>query len=82
MQATGLADAERQALGKEPTRRRSTPSSRRTSPPFVGVFGGRPGSRRTATEATLEPGAVPEQRRAVRGWLAPRPGNLIDRLRS
>ncbi len=79
MQATGLTDAERQALGKNAT---EATLYARLSPnvtPFVKAFGNPPGQAQEF-DARLEQALFLANGAAVRSWLTPRPGNLIDRL--
>jgi hypothetical protein len=79
MQATGLSDAERQALGKQAT---EAAQYARLSPnvvPFVQTFGSGAG-KAEEFDARLEHALFLANGSNVRGWLTPRPGNLIDRL--
>jgi hypothetical protein len=79
MQATGLTDSQRQALGKGAT---EATLYARLSPnvlPFVRAFGGQPGQpdrfdTRVDQALFLANGAL------VRSWLTPRAGNLTFRL--
>ncbi len=81
MQATGLTDATRQALGPKATDAALTAKLAGNVAPFVRVFGGvrgqpeRPGLQATSDQALfLANGAQ------LRGWLTPAVGNLTDRL--
>ncbi len=79
MQATGLTDAERQALGKNVT---EAALYARLSPhvaPFVNTFGSGAGKTQEF-DARLEQALFLANGPTVRGWLTPRAGNLIDRL--
>lgn len=79
MQATGLADAERKALGKTVT---DDALATRLAPnvaPFVRAFGN-PAGTAASFDATLDQALFLANDPTVRAWLAPRPGNLIDRL--
>jgi hypothetical protein len=81
MQATGLADAERRALGKGATEAALRARLGRNVAPFVAAFGGRPGQPEGAEfQATVQQALFVRNGSLVRGWLAPRPGNLTDRL--
>jgi hypothetical protein len=76
--AAGLTDAERAALGKSPT---EAALYGRVSPqvaPLVTAFAGQPGS--AEFEPTLDQVLFLSNGPLLRGWLAPRPGNLVDRL--
>jgi hypothetical protein len=79
MQATGLADAERTALGKQLTEPALYARLAGQALPIVKAFAGPPGTTpsfdpRVDQTLFLENGSV------IRAWLAPRPGNLVDRL--
>jgi hypothetical protein len=79
MQATGQRDAERQALGKNAT---EAALFARLSPnvkPFIKAFGNPPGQAQEF-DARLDQALFLANGSIVRGWLTPRPGNLIDRL--
>jgi hypothetical protein len=80
MQATGLADAERLALGKGG----EAALFARLAPqvePFVRTFGGPPGQPEgQAFQATLDQALFLTHGALIRGWLAPREGNLVARL--
>jgi hypothetical protein len=80
MQATGLTDAERKALGKGATDAAIGTRLGGNVAPFVAAFGGKPGQPAAGFEATLEQTLFLVNGPTVRGWLAPRPGNLTDRL--
>ncbi len=79
MQATGLTAAERQALSKKAT---EDTLYARLSPnvaPFAKAFGNPPGQAQEF-DARLDQALFLANGPTVRGWLTPRPGNLIDRL--
>jgi hypothetical protein len=79
MQATGLTDAERQALGKGANEAALYARLAGNVAPFVKAFGG-PAGKAEEPDARLEQALFLANGPTVRGWLAPRPGNLIDRL--
>lgn len=79
-QATGTTDAERLALGKNAT---DATLDARLAPrvaPFRNVFGGQPGAPDTGTTTTLDQTLFLKHGPVVRGLIAPRAGNLTDRL--
>jgi hypothetical protein len=79
LQATGQTDAERAAL-KDPT---ETALDAKLAPrvaTFRTTFGGRPGEPDDGSAATLDQSLFLKHGTAVRGMIAPRPGNLTDRL--
>jgi hypothetical protein len=79
MQASGLTDAERTALGGKTT---EAALYARLSPnlaPFVKAFGATPG-RPEEFDPTLDQALFLANGALVRSWLAPRAGNLVDRL--
>jgi hypothetical protein len=80
MQATGLTDAERKALGKNATEATVSAKLAGNVAAVVATFGGKPGQAPGAFEATLDQALFVANGKLVRGWLAPRPGNLTDRL--
>lgn len=79
MQATGLTDAERQALGKNATEATLYGRLSANVTPFVKTFGGAAG-KSEEFDARLEQALFVANGATVRGWLTPRAGNLIDRL--
>jgi hypothetical protein len=79
MQATGLTDAERKALGKGATEALHSRLGGNVAP-FAATFGGKPGNPEGSFEATLDQALFLVNGKLVRGWLAPRTGNLTDRL--
>jgi hypothetical protein len=81
MQATGLTDAERLALGKNLTEQALYTRLAGNVVIFVRLFGSQPGQPEGQSfQATLDQALFLENSDLVRGWLAPRPGNLTDRL--
>jgi hypothetical protein len=80
MQATGLTDAERKALGKKATEAAVYGKLAANVAPFVRVFGGPAGQPQEGFEATLDQTLFLQNGALLRGWLAARPGNLADRL--
>src|SRR5262249_36098869 len=81
MQATGLTDAERLALGDKATEAALRAKLVGNEGPFVAAFGARPGQPEGQSfEATLEQALFLRNGALIRGWLAPRAGNLTDRL--
>jgi hypothetical protein len=81
MQATGLTDAERQTLGKEPTEAALYARLAGNVAPFVATFGGPPGQTEGQQfQATLDQALFLRNGPLLRGWLKLRPGNLTDRL--
>ncbi len=79
MQATGLTDAERQALSKNATEVALYARLSANVAPFVRAFGNPPGQAQEF-DARLDQALFLANGPTVRGWLAPRAGNLIDRL--
>jgi hypothetical protein len=81
MQATGLPDAERRALGKKATDQAVAAKLAVNVAPFAAIYGGPRGQPEGREfEATLDQALFLANGKLVRGWLAPRPGNLTDRL--
>ncbi len=79
MQATGLTDAERQALGKNATEAALYARLSANVAPFVNTFGS-PSGQTQQFDARLDQALFLANGSTVRGWLTPRPGNLIDRV--
>jgi hypothetical protein len=79
MQATGLTDAERQALGKKSTEAALHARLSGPAAPLVKAFAGPPGQAQEF-DARLDQALFLANGPTVRGWLTPRAGNLIDRL--
>jgi hypothetical protein len=82
MQATGLADAERKALGKHLNEATLHARLAGNVAPFVITFGNRPGETEQGFQATLAQALFVANGSLLRNWLAPRSGNLSDRLMS
>src|SRR5262249_2329958 len=81
MQATWLTEPEPTPLGAKATS--DTRHARLASnvAPFVTIFGGQPGQpQEQGFQTTLDQTLFLTNGPLVRGWLAPRPGNLADRL--
>jgi hypothetical protein len=79
MQATGLTDAERAALGPKATADTLAARLAGNVRPFVTAYGNAPGTS-PAFDATLDQALFLANGPLVRGWLAPRAGNLADRV--
>jgi hypothetical protein len=79
MQATGLTDAERQALGKKADEAALYARLVPNVAPFIKTFSG-PSGQAQEFDARLEQALFLANGPTVRGWLTPRTGNLIDRL--
>jgi hypothetical protein len=79
MQATGLTDAERLTLGKSATEAALHARLSANEAPFVKTFGNPPGQAQDF-DARLDQALFLSNGSIVRGWLAPRSGNLIHRL--
>jgi hypothetical protein len=79
LQATGQADAERLALGPKGTEAAVDAKLAPRVTPFRNLFGARPGEPDSPT-ATLDQTLFLKHGAAVRGMIAPRNGNLVDRL--
>jgi hypothetical protein len=80
MQATGLTDAERQILGKNANEATLHGRLVGNVAPFVKTFGTQSGEPQQGFQATLDQALFVENGALIRGWLAPRAGNLTDRL--
>ena len=79
MQASGLTDAERKALGAKANEAALYAKLAGNVAPFVATFSGQSG-KAEAFDARLEQALFLANGPLVRGWLAPRDGNLTDRL--
>jgi hypothetical protein len=79
MQATGLTDSQRLALGKGATEANLYARLAGNAAPFVTAFGGPPG-RAEGFDARVDQALFLANGPVVRSWLAPRPGNLTSRL--
>jgi hypothetical protein len=81
MQATGLIDAERAALGKKAAADKLHARLEGNVTAFVRVFGSLPGTPQDqGFLATTEQALFVANGKQVRDWLAPRAGNLANRL--
>jgi hypothetical protein len=80
MQATGLADTERRALGDKLSEATLHDKLAGNVQPFVNIFGGLPGQPPQEFDATIEQALFLSNGALVRNWLAPRAGNLLHRL--
>jgi hypothetical protein len=80
MQAAGLTDAERLALGKNANEANLYARLSGNVAPFVKTFGSQPGVPQQGFQATLDQALYLANGGTVRGWLTPRAGNLTDRL--
>jgi hypothetical protein len=80
MQASGLTDAERKALGKGATDAALYARLAGNVALFVQVFGRPAGQPEEGFEATLAQTLFLKNGAQLRAWLPPRPGNLTDRL--
>jgi hypothetical protein len=79
LQATGIADAERRALGAGATDAALAARLDPVAAPVVAAFAGQPGAAQSF-DATIDQALFLANGPTVRGWLAPRPGGLTDRL--
>ncbi len=79
MQATGFTDAERAALGDKGTEAGLNTRLSPQVPAFVAAFAS-PAGKAETYDAQLDQALFLANGSVVRGWLAPRPGNLTDRL--
>jgi len=81
MQASGLIDSELRAQGKKPNELATFARLSANEVPFVTLFGSPPGEPADlGFQATLDQTLFLNNGAVVRGWLAPRTGNLTDRL--
>jgi len=79
LQATGFTDAERLALGKNLTEAALYAKQAAAAAAVVNVFA-QPAGQPENFQATLNQALFINNGNAIRAWLAPRPGNLADRL--
>ncbi len=79
MQATGLTDAERLAQGAKPNEAALVTKLSAAAAPVVNTFAGQAGQSEEF-QATLDQVLFLANGTLLRGWLAPRAGNLADRL--
>ena len=80
LQATGFTDAERVALGAALNETALHEKLSGNLAPFVAVFAGQAGQPEQDFQATVEQILFVSNGGVVRSWIAPRPGNLADRL--
>jgi hypothetical protein len=81
MQATGLLDAERKALGAKATEPTLYARLAKNAVPFAKTFGGEAGDPADlGFQATLDQSLFVRNGPLIRSWLAPRAGNLTQRL--
>jgi hypothetical protein len=80
MQATGVTDVQRSALGQKLNEATLHDSLAGNVASFVSTFAGPPGQSDVRFQATLAQALFVRNGSPVRDWLAPRAGNLIDRL--
>ena len=80
MQATGLADSQRQALADKLNEATLHDSLAGNVAAFVSTFGGVPGQPEARFQATLDQALFVNNGSPLRDWIAPRAGNLVDRL--
>jgi hypothetical protein len=80
LQATGFTDAERQALGAGLTDAALHAKLAPQANPIVRKFGSRAGEPEEKFAATLDQTLFLKHGGTVRGLVAPRPGNLLDRV--
>jgi Protein of unknown function (DUF1549)/Protein of unknown function (DUF1553) len=79
MQATGLTDVERSALGDKANEAALYAKLSPQVPAFVNAFASPPGKVQVY-DPRLDQALFLANGKTVRGWLAPRAGNLTDRL--
>lgn len=80
MQATGFTDSERKGLGKNLNEQALHARLAGGITPFIATFGAQAGQPEGTFEATIDQTLFLANGDLVRGWLAPRSGNLLDRL--
>lgn len=80
LQATGVTDAEREALGKAASDETLFARLGSVENQFVALFGSEPGKIKQEFEASVQQALFLANDPTAQAWLAPRPGNLIDRL--
>jgi hypothetical protein len=78
-QATGMTDAERAALGKSATEAALYPRVARQVAPLINTFASQPGTPQQFVP-TLDQALFFANGPLLRGWLVPRPNNLVGRL--
>lgn len=80
LQATGFTDAERVALGAALNEAVLYEKLSGNLAPFIAVFAGQAGQPEQDFQATVEQILFVSNGGVVRSWIAPRPGNLAERL--
>lgn len=80
MQAVGVTDVQRSALGAGLNEQALYGKLAGNLGPFVNTFAGQAGQPEQDFQATLEQILFVSNGGTVRGWLSPQPGNLADRL--
>jgi hypothetical protein len=80
LQATGYADAERLALAKNLTDTALNAKLAPQLPTFVRMFGSQPGQAEDSFESRLDQTLFLKHGGTIRGFIAVRAGNLLDRL--
>jgi len=80
LQATGQTDSERAALGAKGGEPELDARLLPRIAPFRSIFGGRAGENQDGFAANLDQTLFLKYGSVVRGMIAPRPGNLADRL--
>jgi hypothetical protein len=80
LQATGYADAERVALGKNLNDAALNAKLAPQLPTFVRMFGSQPGQTEDSFESRLDQTLFLKHGGTIRGFIAVRAGNLLDRV--
>ncbi|MDB5336453.1 MAG: hypothetical protein JWN70_2072 [Planctomycetaceae bacterium] len=80
LQATGMTDIQRTALGDKLTAETLYATQKGHFTPFVTFFASPPGQAEGAFQSSLEQGLFLGNGDSVRSWLGRQPGNLVDRL--
>jgi hypothetical protein len=80
LQATGISDVYRAALGPALNEATLYEKLAGNLAPFVGVFAGQAGQPEQDFQATLEQTLFIANGGVLRSWIAPQAGNLADRL--
>ena len=79
LQATGVTDAERAALGAGATEQALYDKLSGNFKPFVELYGRPPGQVENGYDASLFQALFLANGGSLNAWLAPRPGNVVDR---
>ncbi len=80
LQATGMTDVQRLALGDKATPDALYATQKGHFPPFVTFFASPPGQAEGSFQSSLEQGLFLGNGDSVRSWLGRQAGNLVDRL--